>query len=115
MSEFESLAEWIKLVGSGGLIFLVWYFYHKSVTGQFDTILQNQAQRESETFRQMNEIIHNQAETAKQNFELLKDMVSTNLLQNEKLERIETKIEDHHWCPFFKKILNDEKIGKELQ
>lgn len=87
MNELATLTEWIKVLGSGGLIFLVWYLYHKAVTNQFTQILANQDKRATE------------------NFELLKDMVSSNLLQNEKLERIETKIDDHRWCPYFKRIL----------
>lgn len=105
MPELTTLTDWVKILGSSVLIFAVWYYYHKSVTQQFNTILENQAVREQETFQQMNKIIESQDERAKENFKLLQDMVSTNLLQNEKLQRIETKIDDHRWCPYFTQIL----------
>lgn len=91
MNEMTALTEYLAAFGTGGLIFIMWYFYHKSSTTQFDKILESQAQR------------------AQENFKLLQDMISSNLLQNEKLERIETKIDNNRWCPYVKYILQNKE------
>lgn len=105
MPEINIFNEMLKLLGVGGAFLFILYVYHKSVTKQFDTILANQNEREKETFSQMNKIIDNQAKREESNFKLLQDMVSTNILQNAHLEKIEGMIENSRWCPYARKFL----------
>lgn len=46
-----------------------------------------------------------QATREKENFELLKDMISTNIIQNGLLEKIDSKITSNQWCPYVKAFL----------
>lgn len=107
MPEINIFNEMLKLLGVGGAFLFILYVYHKSVTKQFDTILANQNEREKETFSQMNKIIDNQAKREESNFKLLQDMVSTNLLQNAHLEKIEALITNNRWCPYVRHFLGE--------
>lgn len=78
MNEFTGLLPVIKEIGFPALIFAIWYFYHKDAT------------------KQLTDIIN-------QNFKLLSDMFETNLLQNAKLQVIESKIDNNSWCPIYRK------------
>lgn len=76
------------LKGSSALIiFVIWFLYHKSTTEQLSKIIDLQLTRE------------------KENFSLLKDMIASNLLQNEKLEQVKALIINNRWCPVYRKYL----------
>lgn len=78
------------LKGSSTLIvFVIWFLYHKSSTDQLNKIIDLQLNRE------------------KENFNLLKDMIASNLLQNEKLEQIKSLITTNQWCPLYRKYLKE--------
>lgn len=73
----EGVIEFLKLAGTGGITFVIFYLYHQSTT------------------RQMEEIIH-------QTFDLLKTMIEQNSLQLTYLQRIDTNIFNNAWCPYVK-------------
>lgn len=71
------------------ILFVIWFLYHKSSTDQLNKIIDLQLNRE------------------KENFNLLKDMIDSNLLQNEKLEQIKSLITSNQWCPMYRKYLQE--------
>lgn len=77
------------------IIFSIWFLYHKSTTGQLNKIIDLQLERERE------------------NFNLLKDMIASNLLQNEKLEQLKSLIINNRWCPLYRKYLKEGVIENE--
>lgn len=84
------------LKGSSALIiFVIWFLYHKSTTEQLSKIIDLQLTRE------------------KENFSLLKDMIASNLLQNEKLEQVKALIINNRWCPVYRKYLKEGAILDE--
>ena len=74
----EGLSEFIKVAGGGGLLFLVFYIYHKSTTEQFNKIIG-------------------------QTFDLLKTMIEQNTAQLAYLQKIDTNITHNIWCPMVRK------------
>lgn len=85
------------LKGSTVLIVLfIWYQDHKSSVN-----------REKDHIEQLNKIIDLQLTREKENFNLLKDMITSNLLQNEKLEQIKSLISTNQWCPLHRKYLKE--------
>lgn len=83
------------LKGSTVLVVLfIWYQDHKS-----------SVTREKDHIEQLNKIIDLQLTREKENFSLLKDMITSNLLQNEKLEQIKSMITTNNWCPIHRKYL----------
>lgn len=84
------------LKGSSTLIlFVIWFLYHKSTTEQLSKIIDLQLTRE------------------KENFSLLKDMIASNLLQNEKLEQVKSLIINNRWCPVYRRYLKEGAIFDE--
>lgn len=75
------------------IVFLIWFLYHKSSTDQLNKIIDLQLTRE------------------KENFNLLKDMIASNLLQNEKLEQVKALIVNNQWCPVYRKYLKEGAIN----
>ncbi len=71
----EGIFEFLKVAGSGGIVFVIFYLYHQSST------------------KQMNEIIG-------QTFDLLKKMIEQNTLQLTYLQKIDTEIGANMWCPY---------------
>lgn len=83
------------LKGSSVLVVLfIWYQDHKS-----------SITREKDHIEQLNKIIDLQLTREKENFSLLKDMIASNLLQNEKLEQIKSMVLNNQWCPVHRKYL----------
>jgi len=78
----------IKQLGISGLIFLIWYLYHRSQAQQWQQIFTAQQEREE------------------RNFELLKDMLETVQYHTGMLARVETKIDTNQFCPITKKESN---------
>ena len=70
----------IKYVGFPGLLYLIWFFYHKSTMKIFESMIQNQ-------------------------FQTLKDLIETNQCTVAALARLEQKIDTNTFCP----ILRDKK------
>lgn len=87
MSDIAGLLDALKPYGASALIFAIWYVYHKATAGQ------------------LNKIIDNNVLTQNKNFELLKDMIDTNILHNALLQRIESLILNNQWCPYARKFL----------
>ena len=80
------ITEFLKIAGTGGMIFVIFYIYHKSST------------------EQMNKIIT-------QTFDLLKIMIEQNNLQIGYLQKIDTKITNNLWCPYMRK--RNDKNGEK--
>ena len=78
----DGIIEFLKIAGSGGLVFIVFYLYHQSTT------------------KQMNEIIN-------KTFALLSTMIEQNTLQLSYLQKIDTEVTNNLWCPYMRK--NQEK------
>ena len=102
--------EFIKVVGISGLIALIWYIYHKSTAGQFNQILNQQAQREQQNNANFEKLIEMQSNREDKNFNLLKDMVNNNILQNEKLQQIQNSINSNNWCPLWRGVIEGLEI-----
>ena len=79
----ESVTEILKVAGCGGLLFWVFYIYHKSTTEQFNKIIG-------------------------QTFDLLKTMIEQNTAQLAYLQKIDTNITHNIWCPMVRKKASGE-------
>lgn len=88
MGEITGNAAFLQQFGVAALLFFVFYLYHKAVTKQQDKVMEMQSERE------------------KENFSLLKDMISTNIIQNGLLEKIDSKITNNQFCPYVREFLN---------
>ncbi|MGI6394511.1 MAG: hypothetical protein ACOX2F_07270 [bacterium] len=82
----------MKNAGIPGLIFLIFYIYHKSQT----TIYENMAKNQNKIY---DDIIKQNTERENRNFETLSDMIETMQLNIAMLSRIESKIENNTYCP----------------
>lgn len=80
----EGIIEFLKVAGTGGIVFIIFYLYHQSTT------------------KQMNEIIT-------KTFDLLKEMIEQNTLQLNYLQKIDTKVSSNLWCPLIR-----EKTGHHI-
>lgn len=105
MENYSILVEFIKYTGGAGVIALIWWFYHKSMTEHLSKIFDQQRERDKENSENLNQIIKQQSDWQDKNFNLLKDMISTNLLQSETLQEIKTKIDNNQWCPFLRNFV----------
>lgn len=85
MTEFTLYIEVIKNVGFPGVIFCIWYIYHKSQVKTFEKLIEEQSKREE------------------RNFKLLKEMIEINECHSSLLSRIAEKLESNQWCPIIKK------------
>ncbi len=74
----DGILEFLKVAGTGGIVFVIFYLYHQSTT------------------KQMNEIIS-------QTFELLKKMIDNDNLQLSYLQKIDIKTSSNLWCPLVRK------------
>lgn len=116
MENYSLLIDFVKYSGGAGIIALIWWFYHKSTTDYLNKIFEQQIARDKENSQNLNKIIEQHAGWQDRNFQLLQDMINSNLLQNEKLQEIKTKIENNMWCPFWRSFakqgnFNIENIG----
>jgi len=68
----------VENIGFPGLIFIIWYIYHKSQVKTFESLMTN-------------------------NFTILKDLLETNQYHAALLSRIESKIDSNMWCPILRK------------
>jgi histidinol phosphatase-like enzyme len=107
------ISKFVSEVGLGALIFVIWYLYHKDAMKRLHEIIEAQNTREEENSKRFDMVISQQEATRKQEFELLKDMTSTNLLQVASLTRIEQKIDNVVWCPYYNR--KPDKHGKECR
>lgn len=93
MSDVSGLLEVMKLYGPSALFFAVWYLDRKATNEQWSKII--------------DQMVKSQAE----NFELLKDMIQTNILQTALLQRIESLIVNNQWCPYIKRFLEKGEVN----
>lgn len=105
-----NIVEFIKYTGAAGVIAVMWYFYHKSVSKQLQTVIEQQEKRENQNNQNLNKIIDLQATREQENFKLLKEMIDLNLLQNEKLQDIKNSIANNNWCPLWRNITKGTNI-----
>lgn len=80
------MIEIIKVMGFPGLIFVVWYLYHRNQSRQWSEMMKQQ----SENWRQL--LLHMEKKND-QTFELLKDNMQTIQAHTMILARIENKID----------------------
>lgn len=80
----EGIVEFLKVAGSSGLVFIVFYLYHKSSTEQLNAVIDK-------------------------TFQLLSTMIEQNTLQLSYLQKIDTKISNNIWCPLIRKNTHGEK------
>lgn len=102
MEHYTIWFEFIKYTGGAGVIALMWYIYHKSTTKYLGEIFAQQKERDEEYSKNLGGIIKQYSDWQDKNFKLLQDMINMNLLQNEKLQEIKTKIDTNMWCPFWR-------------
>lgn len=82
----------MKNAGIPGLIFLIFYIYHKSQTKIYEDMARNQN-------KIYEDIIKQNTAREDRNFETLGDMIETMQLNIAMLSRIESKIENNTFCP----------------
>ena len=80
--DFTPFMPIVEKIGFPGVIFIVWFVYHKAQVKMFEAIIKN-------------------------NFAILKDLLESNQYHAALLSRIESKIDSNMWCP----LLNRE-VGK---
>ena len=85
MPELTVIIELIENVGFPGLIFLIWYLYHKSQVKTFEKIIEEQSKREE------------------RNHGLLREMLETNQYHTSLLAKITEKLDSNQWCPLVKR------------
>lgn len=84
----QEFIEFIKLVGGGGLLFLVFYLYHKTSSAQLTKIIDN-------------------------NFKILESLINQNSLQIGYLQEIKAAIYSNVWCPYARAQVNGDKLKNE--
>lgn len=100
----QKIIEFVQYTGAAGVIAMMWYFYHNSVSKQLQTVIEQQEKREIQNNQNLNKIIDLQSHREEENFKLLKEMIDLNLLQNEKLQDIKNSITNNNWCPLWRNI-----------
>jgi len=80
----QEFIEFVKLIGGGGLLFLVFYLYHKTTSAQLTKIIDN-------------------------NFKILESLINQNTLQLSYLQEIKAAVMSNMWCPYVRK-----QTGKEF-
>lgn len=89
MSEITSIISLLAKAGAIGaalIVFAIWWIYHKAITEQFKTMLEQQAKREENYFK------------------LLNDSIETNKLMLATLQKMSSSIENNNWCPIAKQF-----------
>lgn len=85
MPEANFFIDILKQLGVAGVVFVIFYIYHKSQVKLFS------------------EIIQTQNEHAKRNFEILQSFIQTLEYHGACLARMETKIDQNQFCPVARK------------
>jgi ABC-type long-subunit fatty acid transport system fused permease/ATPase subunit len=85
MPEVNFFIDILKQLGVAGVVFVIFYIYHKSQVKLFS------------------EIIETQNEHAKRNFEILQSFIQTLEYHGACLARMETKIDQNQFCPVARK------------
>lgn len=84
--DLNGIGELVKQIGFPGLIFAVWYIYHRNQSKQWADMIQQQAAN----WQQL--IVHIEKKND-QTFELLKDSMTTIQAHTMILARIENKVD----------------------
>lgn len=79
MNELAGFGDILKILGTSGVVFVMWYLYHK------------------ETVKQLNTVIAN-------HFKLITDLVDTLNLHNGLLQKMIEKIDTNQWCPYVRQV-----------
>lgn len=111
MENYSIVVEFIKYTGGAGLIALIWWFYHKSITGYLTNIFEQQQERDKESSANLNKIIEQQGRWYEKNFQLLQEMISSNMLQSEKIQELNTKIDNNNWCPVWRYLTHNKDFS----
>lgn len=85
----DGILEFLKMTGTAGLMFVIFYIYHKSVCEQ---MLQNA--------KQLNEIIQS-------GFKLFEKLTEQGAMQLGYLQKIDTEVSNNMWCPYVRKKSGD--------
>ncbi|HBE45733.1 MAG TPA: hypothetical protein DDW17_09925 [Deltaproteobacteria bacterium] len=85
MPEGSFYIDIVKQLGVAGIVFIIFYIYHKSQVKLFSGI------------------IDTQNEQAKRNFEILQSFIQTLEYHGACLARMETKIDQNQFCPVARK------------
>ena len=80
-----AILEWAKNIGIPGVIFLIWYLYHKSQSGILMKLIEEHKARDDK------------------NFEVLGRYAEILEYHGACLARMETKIDDNQFCPLARK------------
>ncbi|MBQ8475611.1 hypothetical protein IJ531_00960 [bacterium] len=75
----QEMIEFVKIAGCGGLLFLVFYLYHKTSSAQMMKIIDN-------------------------NFKILEQLIAQGTLQTSYLQEIKTAIFNNLWCPYVREL-----------
>lgn len=84
-SDAGIFVEILKQAGVAGIVFVIWYAYHKSQVKLFSGIIEAQQERE------------------RHNFEMLQKFIDTLEYHGACLARLETKMDQNQFCPVARK------------
>ncbi|GAB4327308.1 MAG: hypothetical protein Kow0037_00760 [Calditrichia bacterium] len=111
------LLDFVKAVGFPGIIFVIWYLYHRSVEKNWEADRKSDNEKWKQMFQQaeananrqfqlFHEAVKNAAESQKEQtartYEILKDLTETVQYHAAVLVRIESKIDNNQFCPVIK-------------
>ena len=85
MMQEGAILEWAKNIGVPGVIFLIWYLYHKAQTAILMNLIDEHKARDDKNF----EVLGRYAEILEYHAACL--------------ARMETKIDDNQFCPLARK------------
>jgi hypothetical protein len=80
-----AILEWAKNIGVPGVIFLIWYLYHKAQSGILMKLIEEHTARDNKNF----EVLNRYAETLEYHASCL--------------ARMEAKIDNNQFCPVARK------------
>lgn len=87
--------ELVKAIGFPGVIFLIWYLYHRS-----------ENQKWEKNFKAQQEMIGNMlkenSKRAEDQFHLWKEMSESLMMQVTQISRMDTKISTNQYCPILR-------------
>lgn len=103
MPESAFIAEIFKTFGVSAIGIVIWVIYHKSTVKTFEQIIAEQAKREEQNLKFMQNMWES-------NFKLLQGMLERMDFQGSQLIRITEKIDSNQWCPYVRDIQHKSEV-----
>jgi len=92
----------VKYAGFPGILFIIFYIYHKAESEKWTQIISNQNQDSERIYDLLKSTMDRQSQEEEKRFLLLQELTESVQFLGVSLSRVETKIDTNQFCPITK-------------